>query len=161
MEEIINEPKPASGRPCKFCSNSEDIMFKTEEYLNKAKTGNKEGKHGVPFIEELALLLDIDEDTVNNWATKKIKDSEGKETDELEHPQFFGAIKRLKSIQRLRLQQRTLGRFNAAGPIFLLKANHGMVDRIDITSGEDKIDNRTVVYMPQKLTKETDNKNEA
>lgn len=111
----INIVKHAGGRPTKY---SEEMLIKANTYLSDSRAG----KVIIPFIEELALILDVDEDTVNNWC--KAKDEFG----EPRFPEFFGAIKKLKTLQKLRLMQRILGRYNPTGGIFLLKTLHGMIE---------------------------------
>lgn len=108
------------GRPCGFCENKESVLKKAYEYIDKCYNSKPQQ---MPFIEELALILDVDEDTIGNWAKKKIG-----ETEELEHPQFFGIYKKLNVMQKLFLQKRTLGRFNPTGAIALLKWHHGMIE---------------------------------
>jgi len=125
---VIPEKKPNPvGRPCEFCKNKEKYETLTRDYLkrSRAKTGDKVS---IPFIEELADILDKDDETLGIWAHKHIKDQEGKETEELEHPEFAHLFKRIVSLQKLRLLQRTLGRFNPSGAIFQLKANHGLIE---------------------------------
>lgn len=107
--------KHAGGRPTKY---SEEMLIKANTYLSDCRAG----KVIFPFIEELALILDVDEDTVANWCKAK------NEYGEPRFPEFFGAIKKLKTLQKLRLMQRILGRYNPSGGIFLLKALHGMVE---------------------------------
>jgi hypothetical protein len=106
------------GRPCEYCADKENIELKTKEYLDLVKTS----KGAIPFIEELADKLEIDADTVDNWASKRTADGS------LEHEQFFGTIKRIKNYQKLQLLKRTLGRYNPSGAIFQLKANHGLME---------------------------------
>ncbi len=116
-----NIPVHPGGRPCKFCTNKTEIMAIVDKYLKRCKEGEN-GKQIMPYLEELCLELDIDEDTIANWAQKK------NDNDELEHPEFFGAYKKVRMYQRLRLQQRTMGRYNPTGAIFLLKVNHNMIE---------------------------------
>lgn len=96
------------GRPTKY---NEAILLKTQKYFQECLRPT-DGKMRMPFIEELSLLLDIDDDTVNEWT----KDPEKK--------QFSAIIKRIRILQRLRLTQRCLGK-NPTGAIFLLKVDHG------------------------------------
>lgn len=126
MKQMHNKHKNA-GRPCQYCENKEKYQSLTEEYLKKSrqKTGEKVA---IPFIEELADVLDKDDETITIWANKRIKDKEGKDTEEFEHPEFAQVIKRILSLQKLRLLQRTLGRFNPTGAIFQLKVNHGLIE---------------------------------
>lgn len=120
-EEIpAHNQKEHIGAPCKFCGNREIIMKKTNEYIDKCYLSKPPQ---IPYKEELALILDVDEDTISNWANKRIG-----ETDSLEHPEFFGAYKKVNTVQKLFLLKRTTGRFNPTGAIFQLKANHGMIE---------------------------------
>ena len=119
------KPKHAGGRPTDY---SKEKLKKTRAYIEECANGVKDLEGTVvkpprmPFIEELALILDIDDDTIVEWAKAKDK------------PEFSAAIKKIKMLQRLRLQQRVLGKNQPTGAIFLLKANHNFVDRVDITS---------------------------
>lgn len=122
------EPKPkhAGGRPCKYCENKEHYLKIATDYINKCKTGEKPK---MPFVEELAMLMDIDDGTLVIWA-KKIKADEEDIEDEprLEHPEINAVYSMLKTTQKLRLKQRALGRYNAAGPLALLRFDHGAID---------------------------------
>lgn len=116
-----NKPKNLGGRPCEYCKNKDSVEKKVQGFIDRCTTSEK-GKTIMPFLEELCLELDIDEDTMSNWANKKTPENEA------EHPWFFGAYKKLRMVQKLRLQQRTMGRYNPTGAIFLLKANHGYME---------------------------------
>lgn len=113
--------KNLGGRPCEYCKNKDSVEKKVQAFIDRCITTEK-GKTIMPFLEELCIELDIDEDTMSNWAHKQTPEKE------LEHPWFFGAYKKLRMIQKLRLQQRTMGRYNPTGAIFLLKANHGFME---------------------------------
>lgn len=125
------------GRPTKY-----DPLFVNElaNYLAKA---SKE-ENCLPTIEGFALHLGVDSDTINNWAKARVKDERGNKTKQRLHPEFFQAIKRLKTYQKEKLINDGLygGKaVNTAMAIFLLKANHGMVEtnRNDITTKGDKM----------------------
>jgi hypothetical protein len=120
-EEIreLLDSRPGTGRPCKYCSNKEEYQKLTEEYIAKHTKGEKPG---IPFIEELALLFNTIEETVMEWAQKKRKDGS------LEHPEFSDSFAQIKMIQKLRLQQRALGRYQPLGALTLLRFNHGAVE---------------------------------
>ena len=90
-----------------------------DDYIKKHRNFGE--KATIPFIEELAMILDRDDETIQLWAEKE-KDGV------LEHPELHESIKQLMNIQKLRLKQRTLGRYNPTGAIFQLKANHGMIE---------------------------------
>lgn len=104
------------GRPTKY---NEEILQQTLDYYNKAFAEPLT----IPYIEELSLFLDIDDDTIVEWC--KI------------HSSFSATIKKIKKLQKIRLMNRTQVRDSATGSIFLLKVNHGMVEanKLDVTSG--------------------------
>lgn len=114
------------GRPCEYCKDKDEIDRKTKEYLDECESKTKPK---IPFIQELAMILDCgDKYTITDWADKRIKDSQGKQTETLEHPEFSLAIKKLRNMQETRLLQRTLGRYNPTGAIFQLKTNHRYIE---------------------------------
>lgn len=99
----------------------------------------------IPFLEELALLLDVDEDTVTNWQNEK--DEQGNRM----YPEFFGACKKIMTLQKLRLRRASMEKQSAAGSIFQLKTNHGMVEtsRSELSGpGGDPIKTEGVIVMP-------------
>ena len=106
-----------AGRPCEYCQDKDAILQKTTSYFELCWQKMK-----MPFVEELSLELDKDDDTIVEWAKKKNDD------DCFEHPEFSAIIKKLKTLQKLRLMQRILGRYNATGGIYLLKVNYGMIE---------------------------------
>lgn len=112
-----------NGRPCKFCENKEVILKTTNDYFTKCYTSKPQQ---IPFLEELALILDVDEDTIKLWADKMMR-TDGQE-DRREHPEFFGLWCKLKTTQKLFLSKRILGRYNPTGAISLLKWHHGMME---------------------------------
>lgn len=105
--EIIE--KHAGGRPTKF---NDEILTKTRSYYQR-HVNPKDGKVTIPYVQELAIILDISRETMNQW--------------EENIPEFSDTIKRIKNLQELRLLQRTLSK-NPTGAIFQLKANHGMME---------------------------------
>lgn len=113
-------PVPGAGRKCYYCENKEKVQRVVDDYLEKHQTFGE--KASIPFIEELAMILKRNASRINDWVIKK--DEEGKP----EHPDLINSIDRLKNIQKLRLLQRTLGRYNPTGAIFQLKANHGLIE---------------------------------
>ena len=69
----------------------------------------------IPYLEEFASNLGVDEDTITNWGKK--------------HEEFFGAIKRLKTKQKFQLQKLGLSsKINSTMAIFQLKVNHGFIE---------------------------------
>lgn len=117
----ISTPKEkhAGGRPCGFCENKDRYLNITIQYI---ESGKDEKNPRVLFLNELAMKLDVDRDTITDWKNKKTKD------DDLEHPEFYRLIKALEEMQEFRLQQRILGRHNPTGAIFLLKTKHGYIE---------------------------------
>ena len=92
------------GRPTKY---KKRFIKEAEKYLQECKSVRK-----VPFIEEFAGRIGVSEDSVRRW-TEANED-------------FCGAIERIKDHQRLTLK--TLGLKSPAVIIFLLKANHGIIE---------------------------------
>lgn len=105
------------ARPSTYDPNK-DYLQLAEEYLKTC--GREQTK--LPKISEFCReYIGKDEDTVNLWL-----DDDSKETKEL-----FGAIKRIKHAQREQLMDDGLyggKEVNNAMAIFLLKANHGMME---------------------------------
>lgn len=125
------------GRPTKY-----DPSFVAE--LDKYLTILNKEKNCLPTVEGFAIHLGVDADTVNNWAKARVKDERGNKTKKLLHPEFCRAIKRLKDIQKEKLINDGLygGReVNSTMAIFLLKVNHGMVEKsqTDITTQGEKL----------------------
>lgn len=112
----VGPTKNLGGRPCTICQNMDEYLRITQQYLDRT-LGRNGAKPGIPYIEELAIELSAHRETVMEWAKN-----------EADHPLFSDTIKRLQDVQRLRLQQRVMGRYNPTGAIFLLKANHGLME---------------------------------
>ena len=106
-----------AGRPCKYCQDKERYQKLVEDYLKQI---NESAKPAIPWVEELALLLDIDDETLTNWSNKK-------NNDEYEHPELYATFRKLKTTQKFRLKQRALGRFNPHGALYLLNADHKVI----------------------------------
>ena len=81
----------------------------------------------LPYLEQLALLLDVDEDTITNWS--KVDKT-------------FGTIcKKIKIKQKIALLQKAPDKDYATnGVLFLLRVNHKMIDTtaVDLGNKEDK-----------------------
>jgi len=91
------------GRPTKYRAN---LVNELDAFTKGAN---------IPYLEEFASEIGVDEDTITNW---------GKE-----HRKFFGAIKRLKTKQKAMLQKLGLhNKVNSSMAIFQLKANHGLME---------------------------------
>lgn len=130
------------GRPIKLTASK----LKAAQAYYKACYDNKE----TPWVEELAIYhLDVDDDTVRNWA-RYAADEEymTKATPENRRllQQFFGTLKKLATMQLLRLKKDGLADKRNTVAIFLMKANHGMVEttRHELTGK----DGQQIVFKP-------------
>lgn len=94
---------------CDYCDNKDKYQSLTDQYVNKSQE-----KGTTPWIEELALSMDKDEDTLKLWFVDP------------QHAEFNAAIKKLVLIQKLRLLEQSTGRFTHAGAIFLLDRLHNL-----------------------------------
>jgi hypothetical protein len=109
--------KHPGGRPTKY---NEEVLNIANEYKNRIWQAPM-----MPTIEGLADELDVDSDTINNWATAK------DESDVLINKEFFGTIKAIKNKQKKQLMEDGMyggKEVNSTMAIFLLKANHGMIE---------------------------------
>ena len=132
----VKEVHVGAGRPCTYCLGKSIIQTAADNYLKKCYESKPQQ---IPFIEELALILNVDEDTILLWAKRKLKNAEtGEETNELEHPDFFGVYNKLKTLQKLFLSKRILGRYNPTGAISLLKWHHGLIETTKQIQAGDK-----------------------
>ena len=102
--------KHPGGRPTKY---NDDVFIKIDEYLQSC--GREQT--ALPTIEGLADYLDVNSDTIRQWAK--------------EYPQFSATIKKLADKQKEQLMNDGMyggKEVNSAMAIFLLKVNHGMVE---------------------------------
>lgn len=111
-EVVENKPKHPGGRPSKY---NEAMLQKAKDYYDLCR-GKTDGKKRMPFIEELAMECDVDDKTINTW------------TNEPDNTEFRATIEKLKNLQKLRTVQQGYGAKNPTFAIFMLKANHGMVE---------------------------------
>ncbi len=120
------------ARPTKLTAA---VLKKAHQYYtNKIKSGE------LPLIEELATsVLNVDEDTVTVW-TRNAKNEAWMKTQTPEQRrivlQFFSTYKKINTLQKMHLKIRGMGKKGTpAMEIFLLKANHGMVEtsRTEVT----------------------------
>ena len=108
---------------------NDKLIDKTQEYIDDCIA-----KDSIPYQERLAIILDIDPDSVTNWSTRgkdltdgtQEKEEKSKQVSEW-YKNFFGLIKRLKSLQRLMLQEKLI-KSNSIGAMFLLKTKHGYME---------------------------------
>lgn len=103
--------KYAEAEPFNVISKMEDNGETVETVINQVLNPYYTNP---PYIEQLALDLDIDDETVTEWAKS--------------HKEFSATIKRIKTLQKIRLYNNSMQRSSATGAIFLLKANHGLVE---------------------------------
>lgn len=121
-------PHPG-GRPTKY---NPDFVNELDNYL---KTCGKE-QTSLPTIEGFALFLGVHRDTLYEWADKK--DDNGK----LIHPEFSDTLKDLEQIQKQQLIDDGIyggKEVNATIVKLMLMNNHGMREKSDFTSDDDKI----------------------
>ena len=107
------------GRPSKYSPEKIDILA---SYLAKCEKDNE-----IPLREKFALSIGVLPDTLAYWERNNHK--------------FSSAIKKLDSAQKAYLMQNALnGTKKEATSIFLLKANHGMMEtsRQEITGKDGK-----------------------
>jgi hypothetical protein len=105
-----------TGRPSKYDPSFIQVV---DEYLKT--TGREQTK--LPKRVDVALILDVDEDTLNNWAK--------------ENPDFLGALTRVDMLQRSVLQDDGFYGGKEVNPRmaqFLLSANHNMREKSDVTT---------------------------
>jgi hypothetical protein len=105
------------GRPSKY---TEEMLARAQGYFCECK---KSGK--TPFVEEIALELDVSDDTIVEWSKA--------------NEEFSATMRKLKLLQKLRLKQGALYRqYQPTTAIFLLKANHGLSEKEPDLPIEDK-----------------------
>lgn len=103
------------GRPSTYKKKYSIIA---NDYLHEL-----ESTYEIPYIEKLAIKLGIHRETILEWENKKNEDGS------LQYPEFSDTIKKLKDIQRLRLQELALlNKVNPTVAIFLMKVNHNMIE---------------------------------
>lgn len=97
-----------SGRLTKY---NDEILSKLDEYIEM----NLEDKKSFPTLQEFARYVGVNSDTIQEW--KNV------------HETFSVSIKKLLDLQQERLMLNgLLQNFNPTMSIFLLKANHGMIE---------------------------------
>jgi len=109
------------GRPTDYQDN---FVQEVDNYI--ASTGKEQTS--LPTKQGLALWLDCDEDTLNNWAKA--------------HDEFFGALKKLMLKQGEQLINDGIYGGKEVNPTIvklLLQNNHGMKERTDTTTNDKDI----------------------
>lgn len=125
-----------AGRPTLY---NPDFVNYIDPYIDFVLNNQSvKAKEKIPTVEGFAYYIGVDADTINNWADKRTKEGE------LVNPSFFGAVRKLKNFQKMKLINDGLyggKEVNSIMAIFLLKANHGMIDstNVDLTSKGEKI----------------------
>ena len=108
MEDgLVDNTEPAS----KY--HGLETLKVVEEYIKKCK----DDEHFLPTVEGIALELDVNVDTLYKWAKRYLA--------------FRNLRDKVLLMQKQRLMNAVAfgGKFaNAGGGIFLLKANHGMIE---------------------------------
>lgn len=102
------------GRPTSY---SEEVLQKAYDYLDEC-----DREFQIPYIQELALVLGVNQDTLYEWAKAKNEDNN------LRYPEFSEALKMIKSCQELKLLRSSMYAFSSTGSLFQLKTNHGYVE---------------------------------
>lgn len=103
------------ARPTKY---SQELLDKAISFYEKHRADGE-----IPFIESLALELGVSDDTIVNWASLRDEEERPK------YPEFLATYKKIETLQKLMLKKKGLsGDIKPTMPIFLLKANHGMVE---------------------------------
>jgi len=117
-----------TGRPTKYSPN---VNYELDKYL---KTTSKK-RMSLPTVQGFALWLDVDSDTLNNWAKK--------------YKEFFGTLERLKLLQMIQLIDDGIygGKgVNTTIVKLLLQNNHGMKERTDTTTNNKELPIQVVSY---------------
>lgn len=130
-----------AGAPCTYCQDKEAKQKIVDDYM---KSIYESVKFAVPWIEEVALLLDVDDGTLVNWANKK------DDNDKREHPELYATYSRLKSLQKLRLKQRAIGRFNPHGALYLLGSDHNVIQASKQILANDKDEPLKIMFVDEK-----------
>lgn len=129
--------KDLGGRPTKYKKEYADIAL---DYINQT---------AIPYKEELCVLYDVWSDKISKWAHK--------------HKEFRLALKKLEDKQKLALMSKGLqGTVNTAMSIFLLKANHGLMetDRRELTGKDGEKLTGVVVEFVEKKNETEDTSNQ-
>jgi len=141
--EAIENPEEficTCGRPTKWPGEKEAIAMvddyldicKDEEYKLIKSDGDKSTSYDnklkvrLPMIEDFAKFMGVNEETINEWRKK--------------YPKFSVACKKISTEQKIRLANRGLsGDYNPVITKLHLASNHGMKDKSDVTSNDEKI----------------------
>ena len=121
------------GKGCSYCDDRQRFQGLIEAYYESCK---KKGL--LPTLEELELyIFDVAPETVTTWITKKLQGGK------LEHPELIATVKKIISLQKLRLMQKSISRHNSQGAVFLLKSLHNFIEQVPeiVSEASDDISN--------------------
>lgn len=109
------------GRPTDYTTDKE-MCAKVDEYIAKVELEDK-----LPMIEDFALMLGKDDDTIVEWRKK--------------YPKFSAACKKIDIKQKISLARDGLSeKYNPGMAKFLLSANHGMREKSDVTTDDKPVE---------------------
>lgn len=115
-----NVSKNLGGRPTDY---SEELLQKAIDYLERCKNDTT----SMPSVSQLAVELGVDRQTITDWA------------DLDDRPTFTRTYKAIKALQEQDIISKGLkGKYNPSMSIFLLKANHNMIETEKRLLGGDK-----------------------
>ena len=121
--------KHAGGRPTKY---NPIFVGELKKYL--ATTGKEQTS--LPTKQGFALWLDVDDETLNEWA--KI------------YPKFSATLRRLMLLQAKQLIDDGIyggNEVNATIIKLMLQNNHGMKERVDQTTKDEKIETNSIAFI--------------
>lgn len=129
------------ARPTKY---KEEYCEEVEKYIEDCEEKSKEGEVCLPTIEGIALLLDVNRKTLYNWKE--------------EHEAFLHALEKVDYKQKKMLEDNGLaGDYNSTIAKLILSSNHGMKERKDVTSKEEKVSTELTEEQRQELLEEIKN----
>ncbi len=102
---------------------SDEMIIKAKNYLNKSGIEQM----SLPTVEGLALELGVDDDTINEWSKN--------------YKEFGDEVARLKMLQKVHLINGGMfggKEINVSMAIFLLKVNHGMIEKKALSIASEK-----------------------
>lgn len=126
----MNEEKKRAGRPPEF---KEEYIDKAEEYLSLKFDEYKDGKQIVklPTIEGFAVFIGVHKSSLYEWEKKNLR--------------FSNALNKIRTEQQERLINKGLSNdYNSTIAKLILSSNHGMRERTDVTSDDERIERTEV-----------------
>ena len=110
-----------TGRPTKLNQELIDKIHRYHEHCIKTSE--------IPYLERLEIQLDISSERVSQWIKTIVESDSDKYGDPVNvlKIKFSEAIKKVKKLQRLMLQEKLI-KYNSIGAMFLLKTVHGFVE---------------------------------